>query len=690
MGNAMVKLKPRERARLTAIPTLDTAVTERLPSDLTVQDMPMPPLKRGRAIAFPLCSAQYLFKGMPADALAAMASRFKSRDFKPGKQILAQGDPITGASEIFIVATGSVRLTATGSQPLDLTLSAGSLFGEHGILFNTTRTATVTSQGVQTLTMARDAIKAFLPVMPAARLLVFMRNQTLLHSLSDVQLTKLSQVVERRTHATGELLTVEGAPGHEMFLVRSGKVSVIVREQEVAAIERGGVLGQRALHGKPRTATCRAVTATETIVIPDTVLTALEDPVLERILACDAVVAVQQHSRVFGSFTAEQLADVLRSIEETSWSHGAVILRKDQPMHELFVVRDGLVEGLAVATAGGFQYFGSIVGRPCVGDVTVTSPGATVVKCSRTRWLDIIKERRPTQPLNLQDLVLRSTIGTGESGRVCLAHLKSEPANLVAVKIVAKASRAFLSGQALSESILMQSLSNPFCVRLYSVAEDQAHFYIIMEYVPGGELFQQLMLQDRFSEDTCRFYMACVVNALEYLHLNGIVYRDLKPENLLLDDRGYVKVTDFGFARRIGNNRTFTMCGTPEYQAPEIMTVNMGATTTADFWSLGVLLYEMLTGSSPFLPATTHHDDRTSDPWVIIRNARSGRYPTPRNYERTDVSDLISRLLQVDPAKRIASARDIRGHRWFRGFPWQEVAEGKYSAPSRRKRSMLR
>ena len=669
------KLAPTRTRKLTSAEdtmggsetTVDTEVTT--PTD-----------SRCRRSSLGICEKQALFRGMDAGALRCLAARCQESRRKNGKCIVTQGEPVGPHSALYMVLTGSVKLTASGTDPLDTTIVAGHMFGEAALLFGSTRTASAHSLGCTTVSLTLAVLKAFLPVMPHARLLIFLRKQVLLSSLTDFQLSKLAQNVECRDYATGTDLLTQGSPGHEIFFVRKGHVSVVVDGVQKAVEGRGHVLGQRALHGKPRTATCRADDDVAVVVVRDSILDSIQDPVLQRILACDAVLAIQQHTRVFGSFTEDQMADLLRSLEENAFT--STVITKGQPMNELFIVRDGRVAGSAVSEAGGFQYFGSFTGQPCISDVYVESGLATIIKCSRRRWLDVFKQSRQTQPLNLDVLIWKGELGSGESGKVCLAQLKHDPANLVAVKMVAKASKSFLNGHALAESMLMQSLSHPFCVKLFNVAEDQTYFYLVMEYVPGGELFNQLVMQEKLPETTTKFYVACVVSALEYLHRNGIVYRDLKPENLLLDARGYVKVTDFGYSKRIGTRRTYTMCGTPEYQAPEIMTVDMGATTAADYWSLGVLLYELLTGASPFVPRGVRPDQKLSDPWVIIRNARSGRYPPPRGYEGSPVHHLINRLLQVNPSDRLRDIAELKNHEWFKDFDWQALLEGGLHSPT--------
>lgn len=624
------------------------------------------------------CKNLRLFEGMDPVHMQLLAGKFKLAKFKAATAVIGQGEPIMERSCLYIVDRGTVTVKVYGAQPFDLELGPGSLFGEVGLLFDTARTAAVMSNGCQLFTLSRAALQKSMHLIPFARLLIFCRKQMLLQNLSDTELIDFTKQVRSEHHQAGTTILREGDPGHSMYIIRRGDVAVLRNGREVAVLGRHHVLGQRALHGKPRTATCVAKSLVEVIAVDDDVMDKLSNPVLKRILCCDAVVAVQQHSRVFGSFDQYQLEGLLRTIEENVYERGDTVLFRGQAMHDLWVVRDGTTVGRAVAEAGGFQYFGSITGHPCPSDVVVTSPTASIVKCTRDSWMKILQPKTASQEVSLARLEMGHEVGAGNSGKVHLARSRSDASRTYAVKSIPKTSKTYKNS--LAEGAIMRSLNNPFCVRLYNLEEDDTHFHLIMEYVPHGELFHQLQKQTKFGESQARFYFACVVMALDYLHRNGIVYRDLKPENLLLDSRGYVKMTDFGFAKRIGNTRTYTICGTPEYQAPEVMQ-DQGSTTAADYWSLGVLAYEMLTGVSPFLPMTSRPHEISHDPWKILHNAKSARYKPPAGYENTVAHNLITRLLQPDPADRLCDVAAIKDHRWFAGFDWRALSEQRLTAP---------
>lgn len=277
-------------------------------------------------------------------------------------------------------------------------------------------------------------------------------------------------------------------------------------------------------------------------------------------------------------------------------------------------------------------------------------------------------------PLTLDDFDLGVTLGTGSFGRVRFAtHKKTN--SYWAIKMLKKAEVIRLQQveHMLSEKNILMCLDHPFVVQLAGTFQTEKYLFMALEYVIGGEFFTHLRKSGRFNNNTSKFYAAQIVLIFEYLHNQDFIYRDLKPENLLLDQEGYIKITDFGFAKRVAF-KTYTLCGTPEYIAPEVL-LNKGHGKGVDWWTLGILLYEMLAGQPPFC------DD---DPMGIYQQILSGKLNFPRFFDR-NAKALIKRLLTADLTKRYGclknGAEDVKRSKYFSGTVWSDLLKRTMTAP---------
>ena len=196
---------------------------------------------------------------------------------------------------------------------------------------------------------------------------------------------------------------------------------------------------------------------------------------------------------------------------------------------------------------------------------------------------------------------------------------------------------------------------------------------MLLEVALGGELFTHLRAETKFALEKATLYAAQVTSAFAYLHARRIAHRDLKPENLLFDSEGYLKVVDFGFAKRI-DERTWTVCGTPEYMAPEII-LNKGHDKAVDWWTLGILIYEMLVGYPPFEGA---------DPMALYKNIVANELTFPSMLGQQAL-EMIKGLLTSDPAERLGNqkdgADDIKRHTFHKKIVWPSLFQKKIEAP---------
>lgn len=275
---------------------------------------------------------------------------------------------------------------------------------------------------------------------------------------------------------------------------------------------------------------------------------------------------------------------------------------------------------------------------------------------------------------NLSDLTLKETLGTGTFGRVRLCQHK-DSGGFYAIKCLKKSEvlRMKQVEHILAEASILSAIRHPFIVNLLKTFQDDKRLYIILEYVVGGEVFSHLRKAGKFPNDVAKFYAAEILLALEYLHSLDILYRDLKPENLLLDVGGHVRITDFGFAKKVPE-RTFTLCGTPEYLAPEIIQ-SKGHSKGVDWWALGILTYEMLVGYPPFFDES---------PFRIYEKILEGKVQFPKWIDAR-AKDLIKGLLTIDHTKRLGTLKrgviDLKKHKWFYGVDWDMLLARKIPAP---------
>jgi cGMP-dependent protein kinase len=280
--------------------------------------------------------------------------------------------------------------------------------------------------------------------------------------------------------------------------------------------------------------------------------------------------------------------------------------------------------------------------------------------------------------VHLSDFEVLTTLGVGGFGRVELIRCLRDQATF-ALKIMKKEYIVAMKQQehVMNErNILLDSKCKYIC-RLYKTFKDRKYLYMVLELCLGGELWSLLRDRQCFEDSETKFYIACVTEALQYLHSKGIIYRDLKPENILIDHKGYCKLVDFGFAKKVGlGKKTWTFCGTPEYVAPEII-LNKGHDIAADYWSLGVLIFELLCGNPPFSgadPMTTYN--------AILKGIDAVNFP--RQVSKS-ASSLIKKLCRENPVERIGSQRggvkDIQKHIWFEGFSWENFRGGFLEAP---------
>ncbi|KAM9412401.1 ribosomal protein S6 kinase alpha-2 isoform 2-T2 [Salvelinus alpinus] len=274
---------------------------------------------------------------------------------------------------------------------------------------------------------------------------------------------------------------------------------------------------------------------------------------------------------------------------------------------------------------------------------------------------------------------LLKVLGQGSYGKVFLVRKirGSDRGQLYAMKVLRKATLKVRDRvRSKMERDILAEVNHPFIVKLHYAFQTEGKLYLILDFLRGGDLFTRLSKEVMFTEEDVKFYLAELALALDHLHSLGIIYRDLKPENILLDEEGHIKITDFGLSKEATDHdkRAYSFCGTIEYMAPEVVN-RRGHTQSADWWSFGVLMFEMLTGSLPF-----QGKDR-KETMVLILKAKLGM----PQFLSPEVQSLIRALFKRNPANRLGAGPDgveeIKRHNFFGNIDWNKLYRREIKPP---------
>ncbi|XP_065599874.1 protein kinase C theta type [Cyrtonyx montezumae] len=276
--------------------------------------------------------------------------------------------------------------------------------------------------------------------------------------------------------------------------------------------------------------------------------------------------------------------------------------------------------------------------------------------------------------LTIEDFVLHKMLGKGSFGKVFLAELKNTD-QYFAVKALKKDVVLMdddVECTMVEKRVLSLAWEHPFLTHVFCTFQTKENLFFVMEYLNGGDLMFHIQSCHKFDLPRATFYAAEIISGLQFLHSKGIIYRDLKLDNVLLDSEGHIKIADFGMCKEnmFGDAKTSTFCGTPDYIAPEIL-LGQKYNTSVDWWSFGVLLYEMLIGQSPF-----HGQDEEE----LFQSIRMDNPFYPRWLDK-DAKDILVKLFVREPERRLGPRGNIRQHAFFREINWEALEERRMEPP---------
>uniref|UniRef100_H3DG25 Protein kinase cGMP-dependent 3 n=1 Tax=Tetraodon nigroviridis TaxID=99883 RepID=H3DG25_TETNG len=548
-----------------------------------------------------------------------------------------------------------------------------------------------------------------------------------LSRLDDEQTAMMVDLLAVSNFKPGSHVIKEGSEGDSMYIVAGGQLQVTQAGRDLRTLTTGDVFGELAiLYNCKRTATVTdsAKTAVRLWCMErQTYRTIITNKSKKR---REQLMGFLKMSQTLKDLNNVQLSKIIDSMEEVKYQDKDVIVREGAEANTFYIILKG--EVLVTKNVNGHQkqirrmgkgeHFGEqALIREVLRTATCTADGPVTcftidkevfeetIPVEHLELFDdskVLQEARapaksskqfclstsPSSTLRFKDLVPvlyqegryqgdPVTLGVGGFGRVELMttvnHGMYYAMKRVSKKhIVAKRQEEHM----LFEKKILKAIQCDFIVRLHATFKDTRYVYMIMEFCGGGEIWTKLKEVGRFDEPMAVFCAACVVEAFAYLHKKSIMYRDLKPENLMLDAKGYVKLVDFGFAKEmVRAEKTYSFVGTPEYMAPEIIK-NQGHDFAVDFWSLGILIFELLAGSPPF---------SSSEPQKIYAKILDGvlKYPP---YLSEASKSIISKLCRPRPGQRLGNTKngikDVRHHRWFSSINWHKLRMSQLDAPT--------
>ncbi|XP_005870356.1 PREDICTED: protein kinase C delta type isoform X1 [Myotis brandtii] len=274
----------------------------------------------------------------------------------------------------------------------------------------------------------------------------------------------------------------------------------------------------------------------------------------------------------------------------------------------------------------------------------------------------------------IEHFTFHKVLGKGSFGKVLLAELKGKK-EFFAIKALKKDVVLIdddVECTMVEKRVLALAWENPFLTHLYCTFQTKEHLFFVMEFLNGGDLMYHIQDKGRFELYRAMFYAAEIICGLQFLHSKGIIYRDLKLDNVMLDQNGHIKIADFGMCKEniFSDKKASTFCGTPDYIAPEILQ-GLKYSFSVDWWSFGVLLYEMLIGQSPF------HGDDEDELFESIR-VDTPHYP---RWITKESKDILEKLLERDPAKRLGVTGNIKTHPFFKTINWTLLEKRQVEPP---------
>ena len=637
---------------------------------------------------------QVLTPSQKEDLLQAL----QSIQYPAGTRVVAQGEQ---GEVLYIIREGTVVCTKDGKEIRRM--GKGEFFGEQALLYGGIRTATITTaDSVKLVSIGRSDLQnvlgsQLLQVIYRNSLRIALDRSETLRKLNSDQSDRLIAAVRVATYTAGQVVIPQGTPlGSSLFVVLKGSVRKANGPEVVG--DTFACLGDTQLIRKTEAVyDSDIIVASESADIAVLTRQEFEQSIggsLDAATQNNEVLKVLKRVQLLRGLPNEKLLELTQALRLREFTDKEVIIKQNSPGDSFFIIESGRVDifrdGVNLRTITKHDYFGErsvLFGDARTATIIAKGPVACWV-LEKSEFYRVIDEQVRNQLMKriaLQDdtiafgdLVVVKALGKGMFGNV---YLTTQPKTraLYALKAVSrtKIEKYNIKDNILLERKVLLQLDHTMILKLVKTYKDATHVYFLTEFVRGLDFFDVLRkMEGLVSNKDARFYTGCMMLILEHLHEREIIYRDLKPENIMVDEEGYMKLIDFGTAK-IVQGRTYTIVGTPHYMAPEVI-IGKGYGMSADYWSMGAILFECICGRVPF-------GEEEEDPYQIYEKILQNTFSFPP-WVKADVISQVRGVLDVLLSKNSAmrtsgSLATLRTNVWFKGFNWDRLLGRQIKAP---------
>eukprot|EP00746_Dinoflagellata_sp_MGD_P152323 gnl/MRDRNA2_/MRDRNA2_83579_c0_seq2.p1 gnl/MRDRNA2_/MRDRNA2_83579_c0~~gnl/MRDRNA2_/MRDRNA2_83579_c0_seq2.p1 ORF type:complete len:934 (-),score=200.73 gnl/MRDRNA2_/MRDRNA2_83579_c0_seq2:24-2825(-) len=624
-----------------------------------------------------------------------LATACTIQPFEHGERIIRRGEL---TEWLFIVMEGKVVTTDEfGSSTIR---SPGDILGVEGLKQGKQTLEARAAEAGKCLALGKGVmdrlfgdIQGFLRQSTVKTLL---EGKSFFIGLSAEQQHKFVEHIHDHVFQPGETVVAKGSAA-QFGIVMEGELVAYKEDQDESGAEKltpFSSYGDSALpDGQMMPTHIKAVKTTRVFRIGKESVTHALGHTISECLRANEITKVLKEIFLFKTLKKPQIAKIVRSLEQKKFKEGDIIVQQGDVADNFYLIQYGTInvtkDSKALRVLGKWDYFGE---RALLSAEKRTATCQAQKECAclvlgSAVFLDIVgmfkkdlEHRMKLQDLNisLSDLKVKAIVGRGGFGVVRLVHHKSDPSKVYALKAINK--QHVIQGKQQQATRMERTINaqcyHPCIMQFIKTMQDAESVYFLTEFLGGGDLFFAIREIGMLTKKQSQFFISSITLALEYLHERDIIYRDLKPENVILDFNGYAKLVDFGCCKQA--KRTYTLLGTPQYMSPEVIK-GKGYGCNTDWWSLGVMMYEFVVGPLPFT-GSGGEDDQLE----IFRQILQAPLTFPSYVKDEAAIAVMSGLMERIPELRMCATskgiQELQEHAYFSGFDWDGIA-GTYMDP---------